>query len=139
MFEASFRHRKTDQQDDRKVVLLWDYCVLARRLVIAFLCVILHSYINRLLCVAFVLFVMMVLHTIKKPYKEQILNWTETCSFLSLSVLALINLVWAFFYVYSLDQQPPIDIMVQILKYFQVIVTVSPVIFFVFVLYFFRK
>ena len=136
IFEASFRESKKTksvdgEEDTPNKILLWDYCVLGRRLLVAFLCVILRNYIPRLMCVMVVLMVMTVHHMLKKPYKAPLLNWLETASFLSLTVLAGINFVWAFFYVYSLDEQPPIDILVEFLKIFEFVVSVLPVVLFV--------
>jgi len=99
--------------------LLWDAWIILRRLVIAAVCVYVKDYLMCYVIVIPFLAIFCAQHAHVAPYKGKFLDMVEVISFLNLIEIAAINMIWAFFYVYSLPHVDPTDTDVDVLKVFE--------------------
>ncbi|XP_066924309.1 uncharacterized protein [Clytia hemisphaerica] len=127
MYEAPFRRRMSKKEEP---ILLWDGVVAGRRLIIALVCVYWQNYIFRMVTVLPVLLLCLWHHSHYRPYKSDRMNHLESGSFVLLSTMVGINLVWSFFYVYSLPYQYPMDAFGNTVKVIEVFMGWLPFLFF---------
>ena len=121
VFEDQFRKSKAT-----KKVLLWDWWILCRRFIVAFICVYVKDYVVCYVLVIPVLAIFCVHHANVAPYKAKVLNHVEVVSFFSLLAISTINMVWAFFYVYQLPFVDPVSTVVEALKITEAVITFIP-------------
>lgn len=81
---------------DTDIPLEWEPVLILRRVFLVACAIFIPSSIIKLYPIGMLLFLILFHHMIVKPYKENVLNYVELVSLLSLCFLNMLNIFWAF-------------------------------------------
>ena len=103
MLEEPFRYHENNRP------LFWDTWKLYQRFVVVVFAIFFINPIERMCYLLPLMLLLLVVHLIVKPYKNEMVNWLETASLFGLCFLVGVNMLRAVVYVYAIPDEAPLD------------------------------